>query len=334
MAVEYGPRGVRDRVVHIVAFHQDRVKPGNGPTGEVPSALEDLRQQLETRRRVSFLAPRLSARQANLPLGHRKPRDRIYDEQYIRSLIAEILGDRRCQKCRADPQGGRPVRGCHDDDRLRQPLRAECLFDEAPYLPVSLSNQADHIHLGGAISRQRSQQCALPDPRSAEETDALPLAARQKTVDDPNPRGQWLRDRFAVHRTGRRLVEMTKLGTAKRAGPVDWGAEGVHHSAQKARANRGPSLGIACNNRISELQLAALIQRDRQHSLAPKTDNLRAGSSAICRLDLAQVPYRRQWAFRLNQGTHNLCDHSLSTNGIEAPDLGCFGAKKLLDAAT
>src|SRR6202035_3036798 len=82
---------VANRLVEIVSLHQYREKSRDGALLEVPGAFEDFGQQREDRRRVAFLAGRLSGSQTDFALRHRQTSHRVQYHQYILALIAEVL---------------------------------------------------------------------------------------------------------------------------------------------------------------------------------------------------------------------------------------------------
>src|SRR5271157_3951033 len=68
--VQNPPHGIRYGLIHVVALHQNREKPGDRSAVEVARALEDLGQHLEHRWSVALLAGRFARRQADFALRH------------------------------------------------------------------------------------------------------------------------------------------------------------------------------------------------------------------------------------------------------------------------
>ena len=54
IAIEQSANGVIERILLIVAFHQEAVKSGDAPRSEMTRALHELRQKRKHRRRVAF----------------------------------------------------------------------------------------------------------------------------------------------------------------------------------------------------------------------------------------------------------------------------------------
>ncbi len=80
VSVEDCPDSVANWLVEIVAFHQHREKAGDGTSAKAAGALEDLGEQVEDRRRISFLTGRLTGGESNLALCHGEPGDGVHHQ--------------------------------------------------------------------------------------------------------------------------------------------------------------------------------------------------------------------------------------------------------------
>src|ERR1039458_1150742 len=90
VAIQDGAAGIANRLVEIVALHQNREEAGDRALLKPPGALQDFRKEIEDRGRVSFLAGRLAGRQADLPLGHGQARDGVHDEKDTAQMSVTI----------------------------------------------------------------------------------------------------------------------------------------------------------------------------------------------------------------------------------------------------
>ena len=117
VAVQDGAHGVADGLVEIVAFHQHGEEAGDRSFAKISRPLQHLRQQIEYRRRVAFLAGRLAGGQADLALRHRQACDRIHDQQNVGALVAEVFGHRQRHKAGAHAQRRGPLRGSRTPPR-------------------------------------------------------------------------------------------------------------------------------------------------------------------------------------------------------------------------
>src|SRR6185312_3347287 len=73
VAVEDGANCVADRLIEIVAFHEDGEKSSDRAFSESSRALKNLRQKIEDGRRVPFLTGRFSRRKSDFALRHGEP---------------------------------------------------------------------------------------------------------------------------------------------------------------------------------------------------------------------------------------------------------------------
>ena len=161
-------------------------------------ALEDSWQQREHRRRVSFLTGRLSGRQSDFALRHGQPRHRVHHQQDILALIAKIFGHRQRDKAGADAQRRWPVGGGHHHHRAAAAFRPQFVIEKRAHLAIALADQGDHADVGVIVPRHRAEKRALADAAASEDSDALPFAARQQTVDGADAGDQRFDDVLAL----------------------------------------------------------------------------------------------------------------------------------------
>jgi hypothetical protein len=94
VSVKNTAHGVGNRLVQIVAFHQNRVEAGDRTalTGSTP--FKQLRQDRIDRRRKPAGRRPLTAGQTDLPLSPGKAGNRVKHQQYVAPLITEKLRHR------------------------------------------------------------------------------------------------------------------------------------------------------------------------------------------------------------------------------------------------
>ncbi len=130
-------------------------------------------------------------------MRHRKTRDRVHHQRHIQTLVAEVLGDRRCHVRALEAHQRRLVRGGYDHDRARQTELAQVALDELLQLTAALADQGDHGHVGARAARDGAEQRALADAAAREDAHALALADGQQAIDRAHARDQRRRDRLA-----------------------------------------------------------------------------------------------------------------------------------------
>jgi hypothetical protein len=167
----------------VIAFHEDRVEPGDAPVRRCAAALQQLGQKGEHRRGESPVRGGLADGKADLPLGAREARDRIEEEHHVLALVAEELRHGGGDVRPADPGKRRLVGGGYDDDRTREPLRSQVVLDELADLPSALADEGDDVHVCRGVARDHAQQGGFPDAASGEYAHALALAHREQGVD-------------------------------------------------------------------------------------------------------------------------------------------------------
>src|SRR5208282_4483234 len=102
VAVEEGSHGIDQRILLIVALHQDGVKSGDASSTEISSTLNEPRQKCKDGRSVPFRGWRFACRETDFSLGHGETRKRIDDEEYAFASGRKILGKGSSRECCAD----------------------------------------------------------------------------------------------------------------------------------------------------------------------------------------------------------------------------------------
>ena len=70
VAIEQRAYRIHQRILLVVAFHQQTVKRGDAAVAKMSGALDQLGKQREYRRRVAFRRGRLAGGQSNFALRH------------------------------------------------------------------------------------------------------------------------------------------------------------------------------------------------------------------------------------------------------------------------
>ena len=116
VAVEDGPGGVADRVLHVVALDQDGVQAGDAAVRRGAGPLEQARHQGEDAGRVAAGGGRLAGGQADLALGHGHAGEAVHHQHDVLAVVAEPLGDPGGHERGAQPLDRRGVGRGDDDD--------------------------------------------------------------------------------------------------------------------------------------------------------------------------------------------------------------------------
>ena len=138
---------VRDGLIGVVALHQHGIDPCDGALLEVAAAFQQLGQLGVDGWGVAAAYRRLTHRQANLPLGHGKPGQRVHHQQHVIPLVPEELRDSGGHGGALLAQHGGLVRGSHHQDRPPHPLRPQILFHEFQHLAAALPHQGDDVDI-------------------------------------------------------------------------------------------------------------------------------------------------------------------------------------------
>src|SRR5206468_2158765 len=151
------------------------------------------RQKVPAGGRIAFGRGRLTGRQSNLALRHRKTRERIDHQQNVLTDGSKILGYRRCRHCSPYPQEWRLVRRGSNNYGTHATFRAKHVHKLA-YFPPALTDQRQHGEIGGGAARHHADQRALADAAASEDSDALSPATRNKSIDRANAAANQLTD--------------------------------------------------------------------------------------------------------------------------------------------
>ena len=114
--IEQGPNGIDDRILLIVALHQDGVKRGDASAAKVSRAFDQACEFVEDGGGVALCGWRLARRKADFTLSHGETGEGIDDQKHVAALGGKGFGDRGCGERCAQPKKGRLVRGGDDDD--------------------------------------------------------------------------------------------------------------------------------------------------------------------------------------------------------------------------
>ena len=224
---------VGDRLVEIIAFHQNGIKTGDRAAGRAAGALQHLGQQREDTGRISALRRRLLGGEPDLSLRVTHARQRIHQQQHVLALIAEIFGDSRRDLGGAHAQQRRLIAGADDDDTLFQPPGSQRGSQKFLDLASALADQCDDRDIGAGVFRDGGNQRAFPDAGAREDAHALSDAAGQQSVDGAHAGGDGLADRLARQRRDAGAVNAARFGGDECALAVDRPAEAVEHPAQQ-----------------------------------------------------------------------------------------------------
>ena len=110
--------------------------------------------------------------------------------KHVPPHVPKVFGNRRSEKGRIQPHERRLVARRHDHDRAGQALRTEIPFEKLADFTTPLADQHDHVDVGRAGLRHLAQERALSDAAAGENSQSLPLAARQKGVDHADARAE------------------------------------------------------------------------------------------------------------------------------------------------
>ena len=275
MAIEDAANGIGDRLVHIVAIHEYRVKGGDRTALRPAGALEQTGQQRENGRRVAAAAGRLAHRQADLPLRHREPCDRVHHEKHLFPSVAKMLRDGGREHGRPEPDQRRLIGRGADDDRTLQPLHTEILFDEFAQLAATLTDQRDDVHVALCAARHHPEQRRFTHAAARENTDALTKPHRGEGVDRTHARGHRLADALPAEGVRRSAVQGRTPLADQRAEPVHRLPESVDRAAEQAEPDRGRGGKGRGENLAAGTEIVRLAERHEEESLIAKADDLR-----------------------------------------------------------
>src|SRR5205809_6973993 len=183
VAIQHGAYGVADRFVEVVALHQHREESGDGAVPEISRALKNLGKQAEHRRRIAFLTGRLSRRETDLTLRHGEACHRIHHHQDARTLVAETFSNSERHKTSAQADRRRAVGGGDHHNRLAHAIGSQFVIEKRTHFAVALTDERDYADVGRTMPRHGAQQRALAHATTAEDSDSLTPAAREKSVD-------------------------------------------------------------------------------------------------------------------------------------------------------
>jgi len=271
--VQDRPHGVGDRLVHVVAVDEHRVQPGDRAGRARAGALEQPGQQSEHRWRVAARGGGLADREADLALGHGKPRHGVHHQHHIAPSIPEVLGDRGGGERGTDPHQGRLVRRRHDHDRMRQRV-PEVALDELADLAASLANQSDHVDLGRSRPRDHAHQRRLPDAGAGEDAEALAPAARNQGVERADAEAHPVADPGSGQRIRRCAGRVPPRDPRRRVEAIQRNPEAVDHAPQQRLADRHaerPARRVHTRARADPVELA---ERHEQRAPAAEPDDL------------------------------------------------------------
>src|SRR5208282_754450 len=116
VTIEQGADGVDQRIVLVVAFHEDGVKAGDGAGTEGARALDETGEQSEDRGRIAFGGGRLAGGESDFALRHGETGERIDYQQNVLAAGAKIFGDSSGGETGADAKQRVLVRSGDDDD--------------------------------------------------------------------------------------------------------------------------------------------------------------------------------------------------------------------------
>ncbi len=204
MAIENSTRGIGNRIIVIIAIHEDGDDRRNRPGALSPraGALQQTGQFGEDRCRIAAGDGRLAGGYRHFPDRMGKPGDAIDDEEDIVALIAEMLRNRHRHKRRHLAQHRALVTGGDDGNRLGHML-AKRVLDEFAHLATTLAHERDDNLVERICTRQHRQEGRLADPGAGEDAETLAEAKRREQIDRPHARHESLFHAAARHRRRR-----------------------------------------------------------------------------------------------------------------------------------
>ena len=91
VAVEERAHGIDQRILLVIAFHQNCVKRRNAPVSEMPCALDQPREERKHGGRISLRRRRLTGCKADFALRHCEAGQRINDQKNVFAEAAKIF---------------------------------------------------------------------------------------------------------------------------------------------------------------------------------------------------------------------------------------------------
>src|SRR3954466_17867 len=95
MSIKKGASSVYQRILLIVALHQDGVETCDAPGRESSGSFNEPRHHGQYRRRITFGGRRFAGSETNLTLRHGEAGQRIKHQEDMLASGREILGNRR-----------------------------------------------------------------------------------------------------------------------------------------------------------------------------------------------------------------------------------------------
>src|SRR5262249_23151202 len=136
----------------------------------------------------------------------------------------------------------------HHDDRTAEAVGSEIVFNETAQLATALANERNHVYVCARVVRHHAEQRAFPHTTAAEDTDALPFAAGQQTIDRPHAGPERLENVFARKRILRVAVERILTIEMQRTKPVKRIAEAIQYAAEQLGTDSGHGRFVAGDN--------------------------------------------------------------------------------------
>ena len=203
VSVEDSLGGIGDRLGHVVALDEHGVETRDRATAlQRARALEKSRQHGEDARCEALGRRSFAGRKTDLPLRLRESGNRVKHEKDIEALIAEELRRAARDRSRTHAHERTFVTSRDHDDRTAHAFFAQNMLDEFGDLAAALADQSDDIDLRAGSARNRSEQRALANARSGEDSHALALADGEHRVDRAHASGQHIAHHATSERTG------------------------------------------------------------------------------------------------------------------------------------
>src|SRR5580692_3016546 len=191
------------------------------------------------------------------------------------------------------------------------------MIQKLAHLSPAFAHQRDHDDIRGSSSSYGTEQRTLPDPGSGEETDALPLAERQKGVDRPHACRDGGVDGASVQGARRIAVDGNQETFGRRAA-VECAAETVDDPSRQGVARADLERTAGRFDSIMRTDPGERAERHRDRLFLGKPDDL-AGKRLTPPPDVHDIahPYARQREAESQSG--------YAEDASGRPECGCRG---------
>ena len=227
---------------------------------------------------------RLSCRETDFTLCHRKAGDRIHCKQHILFLVAEIFCNGGGNKSTAHSQQGRLVRSRNNDDGALHPFFTEVVLDEFPDFLAPFTDQGNDVDVGIGVACHHPEQYRFTDPGTGQDSHTLPPSAGQAGVDDLDSDIKGVVDPFPLERIDHFRIKFDFLGQGDFSQSLQGSHQRVDDPSQKSFSNRHHRRPVVWNHPAAGTDSVNIAEGHDQHPVFAETDYFCCSTGIIGRI--------------------------------------------------